>query len=140
QSRNCAVESTWSSCLPFGNTVISWRYSASHGAVSGIWTKPFSITPVCEFAPVGKQVPPTRAAPSLVKALRDARGTLLFATGTSLSQRRSGVLFACRSGVPIACRLTGRRPLVRRQVGPYAHNTRRDSDTTAGSSDRPDST
>jgi hypothetical protein len=37
---------------------------------------------------VGKQAPPTRAAPSLVRALRDARGTLLFATGTSLSQRR----------------------------------------------------
>jgi len=37
---------------------------------------------------VGKQAPPTRAAPSLVRALRDARGTLLFATGTSLTQRR----------------------------------------------------
>jgi len=36
---------------------------------------------------VGKQAPPTRAAPSLVRALRDARGALLFATGTSLTQR-----------------------------------------------------
>ncbi len=42
------------------------------------------------LAPVGKQAPPTRAAPSLVRALRDARGPLLFATGTSLSQRRCG--------------------------------------------------
>src|SRR4029077_10178414 len=43
QSRNWAVESTWSSCLPLGKTVISWRYSASQGAFSGMWTKPFSI-------------------------------------------------------------------------------------------------
>lgn len=55
---------------------------------------------------MGKQAPPTRAAPSLVGALRDARGALLFATGTSLPQRRRGVLFRRRSGVPIACRLT----------------------------------
>src|ERR1700730_11472384 len=34
------------------------------------------------FAPVGKQAPPARAAPSLARALRDARGALLFATGT----------------------------------------------------------
>jgi len=40
------------------------------------------------LAPVGKQAPPTRAAPSLVRALRDARGAPLFATGTSLTQRR----------------------------------------------------
>jgi hypothetical protein len=46
------------------------------------------------------------AAPSLVRALRDARGALLFATGTSLNQCRTGVPFACRSGVPIARRLT----------------------------------
>jgi hypothetical protein len=26
--------------------VSSWRYSASHGAVSGRWTKPFSIIAV----------------------------------------------------------------------------------------------
>jgi DNA replication protein DnaC len=58
------------------------------------------------LAPVGKQAPPTRAAPSLVRALRDARGTLLFATGTSLTQCPEGVPFPCRSGVPIACRLT----------------------------------
>jgi hypothetical protein len=31
QSRNYAVESTWSSCLPFGKTLISWRNSASQG-------------------------------------------------------------------------------------------------------------
>ena len=36
----------------------------------------------------GPQRLPTRAAPSLVRALRDARGTLLFAIGTSLPQRR----------------------------------------------------
>jgi hypothetical protein len=52
------VESAWSSCLPFGKTVSSWRYSASHGARSGMWTKPFSIIAVCEFmrmilSPVG---------------------------------------------------------------------------------------
>jgi hypothetical protein len=35
QSRNWAVESTWSSSLPLGKVVISCRYSASHGAVSG---------------------------------------------------------------------------------------------------------
>jgi hypothetical protein len=29
-----------------GKTVISWRYSASHGAVSGMWTKPFSMIAV----------------------------------------------------------------------------------------------
>ena len=55
---------------------------------------------------MGKQAPPTRVATSLVKALRDARGTLLFATGTSLNQGQRGVLFRRRSGVPIACRLT----------------------------------
>ena len=37
---------------------------------------------------MGKTGPPTRAALSLVRALRDARGTLLFATGTSLSRRQ----------------------------------------------------
>jgi ParB family chromosome partitioning protein len=50
------------------------------------------------------------AAPSLVRALRDARGTLLFATGTSLTQCPEGVPFPCRSGVPIACRVTARAP------------------------------
>src|SRR5438874_4407029 len=49
------------------------------------------------FAPVGKQAPPARAAPSLVRARRDARGALLFATGTSLTQYRRGFLFAGRS-------------------------------------------
>ena len=34
---------TWSSCLPFGNTVSSCRYSASHAAFLGRRTKPFSI-------------------------------------------------------------------------------------------------
>src|SRR5436190_19885424 len=42
------------------------------------------------LAPVGKQAPPARAAPSLVRALRDARGALLFATGTSLPNGREG--------------------------------------------------
>ena len=56
---------------------------------------------------MGKQAPPPRVAPSLAKALRDARGALPFATGTSLNQCRRGVPFGCRSGVPIACRLTG---------------------------------
>src|SRR4051794_27885219 len=46
QSRNWAVESAWSSCLPFGKTVSSWRYSASHGASSGMRTNPFSISAV----------------------------------------------------------------------------------------------
>src|SRR4029077_10739453 len=36
QSRNWAVESTWSSCLPLGKTVISCRYSASQGAFCGM--------------------------------------------------------------------------------------------------------
>src|ERR1700724_1775102 len=53
QSRNWAVESTWSSCLPLGKTVISWRYSASQGALSGRWTKPFSIIAVCACSPHG---------------------------------------------------------------------------------------
>src|SRR6516164_7347591 len=51
QSRNWAVESTWSSCLPLGKTVISWRYSASQDALSGMWTNPFSIIAVCGFGP-----------------------------------------------------------------------------------------
>ena len=40
----------------FGKTVSSWRYSAHHGAVSGMWTKPFSIIAVCMrivLSPVG---------------------------------------------------------------------------------------
>src|SRR5262245_21244865 len=61
---------------------------------------------------MGKQAPPTRAAPSLVKALRDARGALLFATWTSMSQCQEGVPFPCRSGGPIARRLTAYRLLV----------------------------
>jgi len=39
------------------------------------------------FSDLGRRSDPD-AAPSLVRALRDARGTLLFATGTSLTQRR----------------------------------------------------
>ena len=35
QSSIWAVESTWSSCLPFGKTVNSCRYSASHAASFG---------------------------------------------------------------------------------------------------------
>ena len=33
-------------------------------------------------APVGQQGPPTRAAPPAMRALRDARGSLLLATET----------------------------------------------------------
>src|SRR6266567_8846558 len=44
---------------------------------------PFPRTPFPGLAQVGKQAPPTRAATSLVGALRDARGSLLFATWTS---------------------------------------------------------
>ena len=54
-----------------------------------------SATPACPGGQTGK--PPARAAPSLVRALRDARGALLFATGTSLPQRQRGILFARRS-------------------------------------------
>ncbi len=39
---------------------------------------------------MGKQAPPTRAAVSLVRALRDARGSLLFATWTTPIPRRRG--------------------------------------------------
>src|SRR5215472_14517925 len=46
QSSIWAVESTWSSCLPFGNAVSSCRYSASHAASLGRCTKPFSIIAV----------------------------------------------------------------------------------------------
>ncbi|HYQ19390.1 MAG TPA: hypothetical protein VEQ64_02425, partial [Xanthobacteraceae bacterium] len=35
------------------------------------------------FAPVGKQAPPARAAPSLVRALRDARGALQLAASAA---------------------------------------------------------
>ena len=35
QSSICAVESTWSSCLPLGNTVSSCKYSASQPASLG---------------------------------------------------------------------------------------------------------
>ena len=47
QSSIWAVESTWSSSLPFGKTVSSCRYSASYAASFGRWTKPFSIIAVC---------------------------------------------------------------------------------------------
>src|SRR6516164_664636 len=47
QSSICAVESTWSSCLPLGKTVSSCKYSASHAASFGRCTKPFSIIAVC---------------------------------------------------------------------------------------------
>jgi hypothetical protein len=39
---------------------------------------------------VGKQAPPARAAALLVRALRGARGTLLFAIWTTPSRRRRG--------------------------------------------------
>ena len=63
------------------------------------------------FAQVGAQAPPARAAPSLVRALRDARGALLCTTWTSRQQPRS-------AGVKIGRRLThgclpGRKPSVR---------------------------
>jgi hypothetical protein len=48
-------------------------------------TPRLSTTPAC---PGGQTGTSQRAASSLVRALRDARGTLLFATGTSLPQRR----------------------------------------------------
>src|SRR5208337_4272102 len=72
--------------------------------------RPGLATPAPEPPPpgvaqVGKQAPPTRAAASLMRALRDARGALLFATWTTPSAPQ-GVLFARRSGVPFACRLT----------------------------------
>jgi hypothetical protein len=47
QSSIWAVESTWSSCLPYGNAVSSRRYSASDVASLGRCTKPFSIIAVC---------------------------------------------------------------------------------------------
>src|SRR5713226_2016367 len=46
--------------------------------------------PTPRVAQVGKQAPPARAAPSLVRALRVARGSPLFATWTTLVQRRLG--------------------------------------------------
>jgi hypothetical protein len=42
------------------------------------------------LAPVGKQVPPTRAAPSLVRALRDARGALYSLPGQACPNAREG--------------------------------------------------
>ena len=48
---------------------------------------------------MGKQAPPARAAPSLAKALRNARGSLLFATWTS-SQR-------CRNRGPFCTPIRG---------------------------------
>src|SRR6516165_7166554 len=51
QSSSWAVASTWSSCLPFGNTVSSCRYSASQAASLGRWTKPLSIIAVCACNP-----------------------------------------------------------------------------------------
>jgi hypothetical protein len=59
------------------------------------------------FAQVGAQAPPARAAPSLVRALRDARGALLCTTWTSRQQPRSaGVKIGRRSRVKIRRRLT----------------------------------
>jgi len=52
-------------------------------------------------APVGKQAPPARAAASLVRALRGARGTLLFATGTTLLPSHTGSFLHADRG-PVA--------------------------------------
>jgi hypothetical protein len=46
QASAWAVESTWSSCRPAGNSVSSRKYSASQGASRGSQTKPFSIVAV----------------------------------------------------------------------------------------------
>ena len=61
--------------------------------------------------------PPTRAAPSLVRALRDARGALLFATGTSLNQ--------CRRRGPFCMPIRGpdRAPFDRRVCGDFDAST-----------------
>ena len=63
----------------------SWRFK--HRA----WVPP-------RLAPVGKPASPARAAPSLVRALRVARGALLFATATSLLRRLEGVLIHADPG------------------------------------------
>jgi len=55
---------------------------------------------------VDKQAPPAPAAASLVRALRDVRGTLPFATATSLSLRRRGITIGRRSRVKLQRRLT----------------------------------
>jgi hypothetical protein len=78
----------------------------AQGLRPGLATPPPAPHP--RVAQVGKQAPPTRAAASLVRALRDARGSPLFATWTTLSLA-ARVLFARRSGVPFARRLTGGR-------------------------------
>src|SRR5258706_4866284 len=80
-----------------------WRPARKAGAARPAPDlQPPPRTPPPRVAPVGPQVPPTRAAPSLVRALRGTRGPLLCTTGTT----RRGVPLARRSGVPIQCRLT----------------------------------
>jgi hypothetical protein len=68
------------------------RRTPGHRAAQGV--RPRLATPTPDPTPrvaqVGKQVPPVRDAPSLVRALRVARGSLLFATRTTLFQRRLG--------------------------------------------------
>src|SRR5205085_4371071 len=71
--------------------------------VLALQTPRLTVTPACP----GGQTDTSRAALRRPRGGRSApRGSLLFATGTTLSQRRRGVPFACRSGVPFACRLT----------------------------------
>lgn len=96
-----------------------WRRQDDHGAARpadpslrnhrnrqrelALQTPRLSATPACP----GGQTGTSRA--SLRQTRRGhstTRGPLLFATGTKLSQRRRGVPFVCRSGVPIPCRLT----------------------------------
>src|SRR6516162_6762320 len=92
-------------CRPSTNSIsTNSRRSNRPEASAAIST--LARTPIHRVAQVGKQAPPTRAALSLVRALRGARGALLFATWTTLCRRHKGVLVARRSGGPFARRLT----------------------------------
>ena len=63
--------------------------------------------PTSEVAQLGKQAPPARAAPSLVRATaRRALVPPVCYLENLIPSPARGVLFARRSGVPIACRLT----------------------------------
>ena len=72
-----------------------------------------AAAPVTRLAQVGPQGPPTRAAPSLVRALRDARGSLLWTTWTShpvieagSTNLNRGSSSYCRKGSSSGRRLT----------------------------------
>src|SRR5215469_7793162 len=92
-------------CRPSTNSIsTNSRRSNRPEASAAIST--LAWTPIHRVAQVGKQAPPTRAARSLVRALRGARGALLFATWTTLCRRHKGVLVARRSRGPFARRLT----------------------------------